>query len=166
MHDCLRDLLVQLALSEICWDKVARRKLRRINYQRLMETFLNVHRRSFILRVQTSSMRWLFGILFLARVASLTLSQKKRQNAPAIHLHACCVKPFYSDGNALRCASQLSELLKQSIYMRLHGEFFFLFVFVFVFLLQRLLFAAYSTRIRGYSRPFQLIAVAMLCCIK
>lgn len=99
MHDCLRDLLVQLALSEICWEKVARRKLRRINYQRLMETFPSVHRQSFILRVQTSSMRWLFGVLFLARVASLTFSQK-RQNAPAIHLHACCVKPFYSDGNA------------------------------------------------------------------
>lgn len=42
--------------------------------------------------------------------------------------------------------------------MRLHGEFFFFF-----FLLQRLPFVAYSTRIRGYSRPFQLIAMAMLC---
>lgn len=126
MHDCLRDLFVQLELSEICWEKVARRKLRRINYQRLMETFLSVHRQSFILRVQTSSMRWLFGVLFLSQEWLPSLTQK-RQNAPAIHLHACCVKPFYSDGNASMRVAAFKVIKTIHLHAATRWIFFFFF---------------------------------------
>lgn len=69
-----------------------------------------------------------------------------------------------------RCASWLSELLKQSIYtqIRPHGRYFFFLhlssLFFFCLFRQRLFSGeARSTRIRSRIRPFQLIAMVMLC---
>lgn len=68
-----------------------------------------------------------------------------------------CVKPFYSDGNASMRVAAFRVI--KTIHLHAATRW----IFLFFFLLQRLPFVAYSTRIRGYSRPFQLIAMAMLC---
>lgn len=101
-------------------------------------------------------MRWLCGFsLFRKRVA---LSVFLKPSLFAFTL--VCVKPFYSDGNASMRVAAFRVI--KTIHLHAATRWIFLFFFFF-FSLQRLPFAARSTRIRGYSRPFQLIAMAMLC---
>lgn len=155
MHDCLRGLSVQLAFSGICWKKLARRKLRRINYQRLMEIFLSVHRQSFSLReprqwdgclVSSSSQEW------------LSRSLRSYKTPPLSTFTLVCVKPFYSDGDASMRVAAFRVI--KTIHLHAAIRWFFLFFFFCDSSSRRILLGSAVTVARSSWLQWQCSAVA------
>lgn len=120
--------VVHIAFFDNCWKK-AMRENRQINYEKLTKTFL-------------SAQRWIilfFPLHFINEIVIVYFSlgtkvAQRLQNDTSSLLHVLHSRLFVRNYFTLmampRCASRLSKLLKQSIYMRIYDrivDFFHIF---------------------------------------
>lgn len=131
MHDCLqpRCSLHPLLLAGRERERKSRaRKLRLINYQRLMGAFLSA-RKDALFRSSRASLVNEMAVRFASSMRTRPAEVTKWRHRPRLPRSRSFARNRFTLMATPRCASQLSQLLKQSIYtqVRPHGTYIYFF---------------------------------------